>query len=124
MEMPFFAFAFFLIVAFLIGVVIGATLRGPADDPEKKETSSTKPRTYTITFTDNQLTALKQSDENRAFLDISDWKPSPVRKINIVKPPEVLDMKLIDKSLSHRKDRNPLIKIDKDSIKLRDENKK
>lgn len=124
MEMPFLAFAFFLIVAFLVGVVVGATLKGPADDPEKKDTPAAKPRTYTITFTDDQLTAPEQSDENRAFLDISDWKPSPGRKINIIKPPELLDMKLIDKSLSHRKDRNPLIKIDKDSLKLRDENKK
>jgi hypothetical protein len=124
MEMPFFAFAFFLIVAFLIGVVVGATLKGPADDPEKKDTPSTKLRTYTITFTEDQLNAPKQPGENRVFLDISDWKPSPGRKINLVKPPEVLNRELVDKKLLDRINRKPPIDIEKDLLKLRDERKK
>jgi hypothetical protein len=122
--LPFLALTFLLIVAFFIGIVVGATLKGPAGEVEKKETLSTKPRTYTITFTEDQLNIPKQLDENRVLLDISDWKPLLDKQIRFVKPPDVLIKELGDKKPLDRINWKSPIDIENDLINLRDESKK
>ena len=95
--LPFLALAFLLIVAFSLGIAVGAILKDPAAEVEKREPLSTKPRANIETIIAGRSNALKLLSDNKVFLDISNRKSSLDKQIRFIRPPDVPFKELVNK---------------------------
>jgi hypothetical protein len=95
--LPFLALVLLLIVAFFMGVVIGATLKGPSRDIDNKEGQSIKPGEYLfrLNVTEDQLKDSRQLGADKVVLDFDVAKPPIKGKINFIPPhdPLIIDTK-------------------------------
>jgi hypothetical protein len=84
--LPFPALALFVIVAFFLGIGVGATLKDPPQNSESKKTFPAEPREYSVTVTirDGQLSRSSLLGENRDLVNFIGRRQSIIREFKTV----------------------------------------
>jgi len=115
------AFVILLAFTFFIGVGVGAILKDPADNNEKKDIFPNKPVKNPLPLSEYHLNNPQQLDENK-MLRVTSIRKLPISKefkLDESNNELIRDIKLLD-----QKNRMPLIQDRIEWITLRDEFKK